>query len=328
MSSPLLSPHAAASDQHWPDSAKALRISVETLVPMRNTVMEATPDLGIATLQSRFVDTLKQERHFEPHSVRLVHGCSFLDESKSLRAAGIAYDSRVIAVAHRSSHHTVWHSVCAWWPLLLTCGVTLVLVLVTISSASTAANVGSRPSLSTTTCGAHLAALVCVGAPMLVPYALVASGLTQAERGHRMLWFWQYRPLVWLVMLNGLLGCVWLIVGGSWLSSDDAPSAKGSCSAAGLDALAPAVAAAQFVWWALLLETLPWVLLIVAPCLALGRFEVGFALIAFMAGIHRHPDGTSTTYSKGLYCDEVEDPRGRAGENEELGGRLVENEMI
>ena len=72
----------------------------------------------------------------------------------------------------------------------------------------------------------------------------------------------------------------------------DVGSAVGVGLAVGLSIMAVLLAASSmFVWVTLLGMSTAWVVLILAPCLALCRLDLGFALISFMSGIHRQPPG-------------------------------------
>ena len=117
---------------------------------------------------------------------------------------------------------------------------------------------------------------------MILPYALVLSGAVQEETGRRVLWFLKYPPLVRLVAINALAADAWLVLGAVWIFPDST-----TCSSADL----PLVAASVCVWSALGLASLPPLLMVLAPCLALCKCRVGFVLIALMAGIHRKPRG-------------------------------------
>ena len=209
MSASLLPPSATTSDAYRPDSG-TVHLRIDSLVPMRELSIEATRDQSVGALNAQFIEALRKQRDTEPHSVALVQDGTFLDERKSLRAAGVTHESCIVAIALRAPHRTRWHAAAAfaaqWWPLLLACVLALVLVIAATSGARGAENYDEP-----------LVVFVCVGAWMLLPFALVLSGAVQEEKGFRLLWFWPHRPLVWLVGLNALLGLVWLILGARWL---------------------------------------------------------------------------------------------------------------
>ena len=266
-------------------TASPIKIVVETVVPMRKINVECTPDHAVGSLAARFMEALRHGRRTasvsRPHgqtqsaptAVRLIYDGVFLDEHKSMRASGLVHDSRVIAVAHRAAPaHALPAAIelaSHWWPLLCACGITVGLLALAATEAAE--------------CARPLWSFVCVGAPMLIPYALVLSGALQQTTGHRLLWFLRHRPLKWLVALNALSGIVWLSLGSHWVLRVHA-----ACDP---HAAALLAASSMFVWVTLLGMSTAWVVLILAPCLALCRLDLGFALISFMSGIHRQPPG-------------------------------------
>lgn len=276
---------AATSDQPLPsEGAKSIKIVIETLVPMRQTAVDSTPEQTAGSLTTRFVEALQRSRRSTVHpnstgvsAVRLVHDGVYLDERRPLRELGLDHDSVVIAVArHVLPAHALPAAVellLQWWPVVCTS----CLVLVVLISAA----------CETADCTRPLWGVVCVGAPMLIPFALVLSGALQEASGYRLLWFLRHRLLVWLVPTNAVAALIWLGAG-----ADDIFGAGDECD----EAASLLAAASMFVWVALLSMSLLWMLLAVAPCLAMCRLELGFRVLGFMAGSHRHPAGCAAHF--------------------------------
>lgn len=176
---------------------------------------------------------------------------------------------RLVAIEHRWRGGLLGY-VQRWSPLLLASCIALSLLGFGMDGAAGAhhADVCDRP----------LRAFVAVGALLLVPYGLVLSGTTQAERGHRLLWVWPYPWLLRLVATSMAASLVALALGGAWAFSVDSTCRE----------TAPRLHASAVALWALLLlANLPVLLCVLLPCLLLCRLPFAFEVVAFMGGRHR-----------------------------------------
>ena len=116
--------------------------------------------------------------------------------------------------------------------------------------------------------------LACVG-PIFVPYGIVFSGVYQKDRGKRLLWFVKARVLNATVAVAALFALGGLVVGAVWLF-DGASTCRDD---------APQLYYAALLAWLLLVAlNTPWLVLLSLPLLLLCRAPLFFRIVERMSG--------------------------------------------
>ena len=273
----LLSSRVERSD--GPSSlAQPLKLFVETLVPMRSEAFEMDANDTVQTLRARWMELQGSSSDWFETRWHLVYdGIELADDAATLVSCGLKDGSNKLIALEQTTRRGVVGFALRWSPLLASVCTACALVAAALDN-------------ELAECDVPLRLFVSVGSPLLLPYGLALSGVVQAERGHRLLWFWPFPALVRAMGITMLFALIWLGCGGAWLAR-----ARGSECAE----QAPSLYEAGAVLWVLLfLASLPVFVFLVTPCCAACRVPVAFDIIAFMAGRHRMPDNSGSAASK------------------------------
>ena len=219
-----------------PLASDPLMLTIESLVPVRGHVVNATRGDTVAHLKQVYLDRLLQDSYdralaaaasgapptrrssfrseggvsFATHVRLIFDGHELADETLLGAIAGLTEGSRLVAIAQKEKRglcSTLVRSLVRWWPLI---------AVVVLATAFILEVTGSLPGVhpdSVWKCDRPLVAYLIVCAVIVLPYGLILSGLYQEDRGHRLLWFMQSKPLARMMYGSTLMVFVWCIVG-------------------------------------------------------------------------------------------------------------------
>ena len=281
-------------------AAASFSVIIESLVPVRGHVLEASAAETVLSLKQRYLALLRTEaRALEAAeaarpsagapalrsrpsfandgrvdegyelSVSLILDGYELVDARTLASYAVADGARICVVSRRSRSGVGWrllNEVWRWWPLLG--GLALISVLY-------AEAFGWVPGDDVARCDTPLTPfLACVG-PIFVPYGIVFSGVYQKDRGKRLLWFVKARVLNATVAVAALFALGGLVVGAVWLF-DGASTCRAD---------APQLYYAALLAWLLLVAlNTPWLVLLSLPLLLLCRAPLFFRIVERMSG--------------------------------------------
>lgn len=284
-------------DEATPEpAAPPLLLIVESLIPVRGHAIEIAALETISNLKARYAQMLWREasahaalpvssratvagpgailpgmteQEYELHIRLVLDGVELADEAR-IEDCGLTNGMRVIAMDRHQRRGRAWKLLryaYHWWPALV---VALIVGVLVVEGTGASLHLCDRPLLT----------FILLTAPVLMPYAVVLSGLFQPDTGHRMLWFLHHRVFARVVGFNALFALIWFILGAVWIFSGDSNCPSES----------PALYATSLVAWLLLaVVNLPWVVLLCLPCMLLCKCAIAFDIIAHMAGRHRRP---------------------------------------
>ena len=295
-------------DDEEAGAAASFSVIIESLVPVRGHVLEASAAETVLSLKQRYLALLRTEaRALEAAeasrpsaaaagagaagapalrsrpsfandgrvdegyelSVSLILDGYELVDARTLASYAVVDGARICVVSRRSRSGVGWRLLNEVWRWWpLLGGLALISVLY-------AEAFGWVPGDDVARCDTPLTPfLACVG-PIFVPYGIVFSGVYQKDRGKRLLWFVKARVLNATVAVAALFALGGLVVGAVWLFDgastcrDDAPQLY---------------YAALLAWLLLVVLNTPWLVLLSLPLLLLCRAPLFFRIVERMSG--------------------------------------------
>uniref|UniRef100_A0A7S3AN73 Uncharacterized protein n=1 Tax=Haptolina ericina TaxID=156174 RepID=A0A7S3AN73_9EUKA len=315
---PLLDEQGVRSDAATTVAAVPARdtdiftITIESLVPVRGHIIDASRTETVAQLKVRYLKVLQEQAmalhmacantpseapnptrppasaqsrraremasptvcpEFETHCRFIFDGIELSDD-KFLTELNLGEAPRVLALSTRSKRGLA-HRVAH---NLMRWWPLIAVALLSCSVVFEVAGLfpGHHPS-SRWRCDRPLIVFLIMCVMVILPYGYTLSGLYQEDRGHRLLWFMQSPILTRTMSGAATLGFIWFIIGAVWVFGSD------TCRET-----APPIYYASLTGWLLLLVlNVPVLVLITLPCMLCAQCPLAFRIISFMSGVQR-----------------------------------------
>jgi len=271
--------------QPLPPPSFAWTICLESLVPVRGHVFDVQPTQTVADLKALYIARTVSDARLAPRTslrpdpdceqrLRVIFDGAELEDECTLAESGVFNGARLCVLSLRVRRGAGWQLfqlLYRWlpvWAALLLGGVVYYQVIRVVASPSTSWGQGCSKTA--------LTVFIAIGILLVLPYAIVLSGLFQDDRGRRLMWFLRLHVTAALTSAAIALAALsWFIAGSVWLFGDFP----------GCSVEAPALFYSSLLLWLLLFAAnFPWMVLLAMPFLLLCRSPIALRIIARLSG--------------------------------------------